>query len=187
MHATWKDWYNVFHVLVVHVGTSWHPTLLNVMHVISVCIPPAPLVVFVRGVPRGSPCLLTLISVSLTSLDATAVVERGWSSVNYLKGLNRTRLQAATVEDYLLCKLLRGVAPHFGAPSLAASFIQTSSTAATEEEQTEEVEDEGQRGKGEEGDEEEEEDEEDVVWLLGRAHDGLRTREREGSEWPQDF
>ena len=27
----WKDWYNVFHVLVVHVGTSWHPTLLNVM------------------------------------------------------------------------------------------------------------------------------------------------------------
>ena len=29
-----KDWYNVFHVLVVHVGTSLHPTLLNVMHVI---------------------------------------------------------------------------------------------------------------------------------------------------------
>ena len=56
----WKDWYNVFHVLVVHVGTIWHPTLLNVMHVISVCIPPPPLMVFVRGVPRGSPCRLTL-------------------------------------------------------------------------------------------------------------------------------
>ena len=53
--------------------------------------------------------------------------------------------------------------------------------AATEEEQTEEVEDEGQGSKGEEGAEEDEE-EEDVVWLLGRAHDGPRTREREGSE-----
>ena len=28
---------------------------------------------------------------------------------------------------------------------------------------------------------------EDVVWLLGRAHDGPRTREREGSEWLPDF
>ena len=25
------------------------------------------------------------------------------------------------------------------------------------------------------------------MWLLGRAHDGPRTREREGSEWPLDF
>ena len=52
------------------------------------------------------------------------------------------------------------------------------------------MEDEGQGGKREEGDEEEEEEEEeeeDVVWLLGRAHDGPRTREREGSEWPPDF
>ena len=57
-----------------------------------------------------------------------------------------------------------------------------------EEEETEEVEDEGQGGKREEGDEEEEEEEEeDVVWLLGRAHDGPRTRDREGSEWPPDF
>ena len=48
-----------------------------------------------------------------------------------------------------------------------------------------------QGGKREEGDdeeeEEEEEEEEDAVWLLGRAHDGPRTREREGSEWPPDF
>ena len=83
------------------------------------------------------------------------------------------------------------VAPHFGAPSLAASFSETSSTAANEEEETEEVEEEGQGRKREEGDEEEdeeqEEEEEDVVWLLGRAHDGPRTREREGSEWPSDF
>ena len=57
----WKDWYSVFHVLVVHVGTSWHPTQLNLMHVISVCTPPAPLMVFVRGVPRGSPCLLLFL------------------------------------------------------------------------------------------------------------------------------
>ena len=28
---------------------------------------------------------------------------------------------------------------------------------------------------------------EDVVWLLGKAHDAPRTREREGSEWPPDF
>ena len=63
----WKDWYNVFHVLVVHVGTSWHPTLLNVMHVISVCIPLAPLMVFVRGMPRGSPCRLTLFLSHVSS------------------------------------------------------------------------------------------------------------------------
>ena len=44
----WKDWYSVFHVLVLHVGTSWHPTLLNVMHVISVCIPPRCLYVVCR-------------------------------------------------------------------------------------------------------------------------------------------
>ena len=78
----------------------------------------------------------------------------------------------------------------YGVQSLAASLIQTSSTAASEEEQTEELEDEGQGGKGEEGDEEEEEEEEEevvVVWLLGRAHDGPRTREREGSEWSLDF
>ena len=52
-----------------------------------------------------------VISVSPTSLDATAVVEQGWSTVNYLEGLNRTRMQAATIEDYLLCK--------FHGPSLA--------------------------------------------------------------------
>ena len=82
------------------------------------------------------------------------------------------------------------VAPRFGAPSLAASLTEPSSIAVHEEEETEEVEDEGQGGKREEGDEEEEEEEEeeeDVVWLLGRAHDGPRTREREGSEWPPDF
>ena len=43
------------------------------------------------------------------------------------------------------------VAPHFGAPSLAVSFSETSSTAANEEEETEEVEDEGQGGKRERG------------------------------------
>ena len=31
-------------------------------------------------------------------------MERGWSTVNYLKGPNRTRMHAAIVEDYLLCK-----------------------------------------------------------------------------------
>ena len=64
----WKDWYNVFHALVMHVGTSWHPTLLNVMHVIFVCIPPAPPMVFVRAVPRGSPCRLTLFLRHVSSL-----------------------------------------------------------------------------------------------------------------------
>ena len=45
-----------------------------------------------------------VISVSLTSLYAITVVEQGWSTVNFLKGLNRTRMQADTVEDFLLCK-----------------------------------------------------------------------------------
>ena len=52
-------------------------------------------------------------------------------------------------------------------------------------------EDEGHGSKGEEGagedEDKDEEEEEDVVWLLARAHDGLRTREREGSEWPPHF
>ena len=29
-----------------------------------------------------------IISVALTALDAAALVERGWSKVNYLKGLS---------------------------------------------------------------------------------------------------
>ena len=44
------------------------------------------------------------------------------------------------------------------------------------------MEDEGQAGRPKEGVGEEAEEEvveEDVVWLLGRAHDGPRTRERE--------
>ena len=69
----WKDWYNIFHILVVHVGTSWHPTPLNVMHVISVCIPLAPLMVFVRGVPRGSPRRLTLFLSHVSSPPCMAV------------------------------------------------------------------------------------------------------------------
>ena len=45
-----------------------------------------------------------VISVALTALDATAVVERGWSKVNYLKGLGRAHMHASTVDDYLLCQ-----------------------------------------------------------------------------------
>ena len=60
----WKDWYNVFHVLVLLVGTSWHRTLFDVMHVISVCIPPAPMMVFVRDVPRGHMSQIALLRKS---------------------------------------------------------------------------------------------------------------------------
>ena len=66
----------------------------------------------------------------------------------------------------LLIGDLPRVAPHFGAPSLAENAGEDKDDA--EEEGYEEVE-------------------EDVEWLLGWAHDGPRTREREGSEWPPDF
>ena len=49
------------------------------------------------------------------------------------------------------------------------------------------MEDEEQGGRAEGEEEEEEEEEEDAVWHLDRAHDGPRTREREGSEWPPHF
>ena len=54
---------------------------------------------------RAHPQLgISMPFVQGTSLHATAVVERGWSTVAYLKGLNRTRMQSATAKHYLLCK-----------------------------------------------------------------------------------
>ena len=45
---------NASHGIVVLVEMRWHPTLLNVMAVASACMPLAPLMGLICGVPRGS-------------------------------------------------------------------------------------------------------------------------------------
>ena len=54
-----------------------------------------------KSVYGDVPCI---ISVALTALDATAVVERGSSKVNYLKGPGRAHMHASTVDDHILCQ-----------------------------------------------------------------------------------
>ena len=66
-----------------------------------------------------------------TSLDATAVVERGWSTVTYLKGLNRTRMQSATAKNYLFASSMGRVFPN-GIPCLVlknASWLVSAKNA----------------------------------------------------------
>ena len=163
-----------------------------------------------------------VISVSLTSLDATVVVERGWSTVNYLKGLNRTRIQAATVEDHLFCKFHgSSLAEWDPLPCAKKCFL------AGKRQKRDRLHRRGRRDKGKKRAPRAKmlsfasaavlaemvgvwtpqmlvpaassfgphcgkpSDigvlQEDVVWLLGSAHDGPPTREREGSEWPANF
>ena len=53
----------------------------------------------------------TIIEVSLCSMDCTAVIEGGWSQVNFLKGIHRLSLHGAQL-DSLMHILLNGPPPH---------------------------------------------------------------------------